>query len=111
MISIGSIIRYIYRQTSDIRHTKSKDLNVSLLLFQLSLLNQLKPDVKSKMKMWLEQRRQAQKINHTRCRGTSNAKSPTRGQNDHHFAAIFRNIFMNENICILILISVQIGSY
>ena len=40
-----------YHQSSDIRHTQSKNLNVSCLVFQLSLPNPLKPDVKLKMKM------------------------------------------------------------
>ena len=48
----------IHRQTSDGR-TKSKDLNVSRLVLQLSLPNPLKLGVKSRMKMCLEQRRQA----------------------------------------------------
>ena len=40
-------------------HTKSQNLIVSRLILQLSLPNPLKPDVESRMKMWLEQRRQA----------------------------------------------------
>ena len=47
-----------YRQISNIRHTKSKHLNVSRLTLQLSLPHAFKPGVKSRMKMWLEQRRQ-----------------------------------------------------
>ena len=39
--------------------TKSQNLYVSNLVLQLSLLNPLKPGVKSRMKMYLEQRRQA----------------------------------------------------
>ena len=48
-----------YRQVSNIRCTKSQNLNVSRLVVQLSLSNPLKPGVKSRMKMSLEQRRQA----------------------------------------------------
>ena len=40
-----------YHQTSNISHIKSKNLNVSCLVLQLSLLNPLKPGVKSSMKM------------------------------------------------------------
>ena len=40
-----------YRQTSNIRHTKSLNLNVSRLVLQLSLPNPLKPHVKLRMKM------------------------------------------------------------
>ena len=48
-----------YHQTSDIRCTKSQNLNVSHLVLHLSLPNLLKPGVKSRIKMQLEQRRQA----------------------------------------------------
>ena len=48
-----------YRKTSSISRTKSQNLNVSCILLQLSLLNPLKPGVKLRMKMYLEQRRQA----------------------------------------------------
>ena len=41
----------IYRQISNISHTKSQNLNVSRLILQLSLYNILKPGVKSRMKM------------------------------------------------------------
>ena len=47
------------RQISDISHTKSQTLNVSCLVLQLSLSDPLKPGIKSRMKMYLEQRRQA----------------------------------------------------
>ena len=40
-----------YCQTSNISHTKSKNLNVSRLVMQLSLPNPLKPCVKPRMKM------------------------------------------------------------
>ena len=40
-----------YRQTSDIRRVKSPNLNVSRLVLQLFLLNTLKPDVKSRIKI------------------------------------------------------------
>ena len=49
----------MYRQTSNISHTKFQNLNVSRLVLQLSLPNLLKPGVKSRIKMQLEQRRQA----------------------------------------------------
>ena len=48
-----------YRKTSSISRTKSQNLNASHLVLQSSLPNQLKPNVKLKMKMYLEQRRQA----------------------------------------------------
>ena len=40
-----------YRKTSSISHTKSKNLNISDLVLQLSLLVPLKSGVKSSMKM------------------------------------------------------------
>ena len=45
-----------YRQISKIRHTNFQDLNVSRLVLQLYLPNPLKPDVKSRMKIYLEHR-------------------------------------------------------
>ena len=48
-----------YRQTSCISCTESQHLNVSRLALQLSLPNPWKPGVKSRMRMWLELRRQA----------------------------------------------------
>ena len=42
---------YEYRQISNIRRTKSQNLNVSRLVLQLSLRSILKPGVKSRMKM------------------------------------------------------------
>ena len=48
-----------YRKISNIRRTQSPNLNVSRLVLQLSLPNPMKPVVKSRMKMQLEQRRQA----------------------------------------------------
>ena len=48
-----------YRQFSNIRRTQSQNINVSRLVLQLSLPNPLKPGVKLKTKMLLEQRRQA----------------------------------------------------
>ena len=50
---------YTYRKVSNIRCTKSPNLNDSRLVLQLSLSNILKPGIKSRMKMQLEQRRQA----------------------------------------------------
>ena len=49
----------IYRQLSNIKRSKSQNLNVSRLVLELSLLNPLKSCVKSRMKTQLEQRRQA----------------------------------------------------
>ena len=43
-----------YRQTNDIRHTKSQNLNVSHLVLQLSLPNPWKPGVKSDNKDVIE---------------------------------------------------------
>ena len=43
--------RSFYRNISNIRHTKSQNLNVSRFFFQLSLCNLVKPGVKSRMKM------------------------------------------------------------
>ena len=40
-----------YRKISNIRRTKSPNLNASLLAVQLSLPNPIKPGVKSRMKM------------------------------------------------------------
>ena len=40
-----------YRKISNIRRTKSPNLNVSRLILHLSLLNPMKPGVKSGMKM------------------------------------------------------------
>ena len=48
-----------YRQVSNIRRTKSQHLKDSRTVLWLSLPNPLKPDIKSRMKMLLEQRRQA----------------------------------------------------
>ena len=48
-----------YRKTSSISCTKSQSSNVSCILLQLSSLNPLKPDVKLRMKIELEKRRQA----------------------------------------------------
>ena len=50
--------RHFIRKTSSINRTKSQNLNVSCLLLQWPLYNPLKPGVKLRMKMELEQRRQ-----------------------------------------------------
>ena len=42
---------YKYRKLSDIRRTKSPNLKVSRLVLQLSFPNQMKPGVKSRIKM------------------------------------------------------------
>ena len=44
----------IYRKISNISRTKSRNLNDSRLGLPMSLFNQLKPGIKSKMTMWLE---------------------------------------------------------
>ena len=58
LIGLWSDVRIGLHQTSNtgIRHNKSQNLNVSRLVLQLSLPNPLKPGVKSRMKMQLEQR-------------------------------------------------------
>ena len=57
---IGEQIQQMkYCKISNIWCTKSQNLNDSRLVLQLPLPNPLKPGVKSRMKMWLEQRRQA----------------------------------------------------
>ena len=43
---VSNIIKFMYRQISNIRHTKSPNLNVSHLILQVSLCNLLKPGVK-----------------------------------------------------------------
>ena len=48
-----------YPKISNIKRTKSQNLNDSSLLLQLSFPNPLKPSVETSMKMWLEQHRQA----------------------------------------------------
>ena len=48
-----------YCKVSNIRCTKSQNLSVSRPVLRLSLSNLLQPCIKSRMKMWLEQRRQA----------------------------------------------------
>ena len=48
-----------YRKTSCISRTKFQNLIVSSILMQLFSLNLLKPGIKLRMKMLLEQRRQA----------------------------------------------------
>ena len=52
-------IKCEYLKTSNISHTKSQNLNDSCLILQLSLPIPLKPGVKSRMKMYLEQHWQA----------------------------------------------------
>ena len=47
-----TILTFQYWQTSSIRGTTSQHLHVSHLIFQLSMLNPLKPGVKSSMKMY-----------------------------------------------------------
>ena len=63
LLNVWHILRWhpyiIYRQVSNIRRTKSQHLKDSCTVSRLSLPNPLKPDVKSRMKMELEQHRQA----------------------------------------------------
>ena len=54
-----AMLSTLYYKTSSISRTKFQNLNVSCILMQLSSFNPLKPGVKLKMKMLLEQRRQA----------------------------------------------------
>ena len=54
-----SQLKYNHRTIFNIGRNKSPDLNVSRLVLQLSLPDPLKPDVKWRMRMYLEQRRQA----------------------------------------------------
>ena len=56
---LGFVLLWIYRQISNIRRTKSQTLSVSCPVLQLSVPNPLKPGIKLRMKMYLEQRRQA----------------------------------------------------
>ena len=49
----------IYRKIANIRRTKIQNVNDYRLVLQLSLPNPLNPGLKSRMKMQLEQRRQA----------------------------------------------------
>ena len=51
------LIKIIYHQISNIRCTQSPKINVSPLVLQFSLPNPLKPGVKLRIKMYLEQRR------------------------------------------------------
>ena len=48
-----------YCKTSNISHTQSQNFSDFRVALQLSLADPLKPGVKSRMKMWLEQRQQA----------------------------------------------------
>ena len=45
------VVYFEYRKISNIRRTKSLNLNVPRLVLQLSLPNLMKPGVKSRMKM------------------------------------------------------------
>ena len=48
--AISTLCNTMYRQTANIRRTKCRKLNVSRLVLQLALPNQLKPGAKSRMK-------------------------------------------------------------
>ena len=54
-VKISYFMPILLCQTSNLSHTKSPNLNMSCLVLQLSLPNPLKPGVKSRMKMKLEQ--------------------------------------------------------
>ena len=54
----SDITATMYRQLSNISRTKFQNLNISALVLRLPLPNPLKPCVRSRMKMYLEQRRQ-----------------------------------------------------
>ena len=56
---VWALFSYYYRKISNINHIKSKSLNDIRLVFNLSFPNILKPGFKLRMKMQLEQRRQA----------------------------------------------------
>ena len=85
-----------YHQTSNTRHSISKQLNVSCLILQLSLPNPLKTSVKSRMKMQLMQHRQAM-LRLTKI----NTLGPS--QNFSHFIKnIVKYIFLNGNVWILL---------
>ena len=56
---VPHVLACFYRKTSNIRGTESQNFNVSRHVLQLSLPNPLKPSVKSRMKMQLEQCQQA----------------------------------------------------
>ena len=53
LVNIGSgfLSNIIYRQVSNIRHTKSQHLKDYHTVLRLSLENPLKPDIKSRTKM------------------------------------------------------------
>ena len=56
---VHSVSSSYYYKISNIGCTKSQNFNDFRLVLWWSLPNQLKPGVRSRMKMWLEQRRQA----------------------------------------------------
>ena len=58
-VSCPTMFARSFRQVSIISRTQSQHLRYSYTVLRLSLPNPLKPDVKSRMKMLLEQRRQA----------------------------------------------------
>ena len=47
----GITVKLLVKSTSSISRTKSQNLNVSFLVWQLSLLNLLKPGVKLRMRL------------------------------------------------------------
>ena len=57
--SCGTLLHFAYRQVSNLTRTKSQHKKDFRTVLRLSLPNPLKPDAKSRMKMQLEQRRQA----------------------------------------------------
>ena len=58
MYSIINMPVALYCEIPNISHTKSQDFTDSRLVLQLFLPNPLKPGIKGRMKMWLEQCRQ-----------------------------------------------------
>ena len=56
---VQMLLNTIYRKISIVRRTKFQNSNDTCLVLYLSLPDPLKPGVQSRMKMWLEQRRQA----------------------------------------------------
>ena len=50
-LTLNKQLQNNYRQIYNIRRTKSRTLNVSCLVLQLSLPNPLKPGIESRMKM------------------------------------------------------------
>ena len=78
-----------YRKTSNITHTRPQNLSIPRLVLQLSLPNPLKPSVKSRMTMSLEQRRQAMLQLHL---------------SDQQFYWLLRSVYIRGLIIVLMVI-------